>query len=129
MVTSKEYKVLRYDASGSHDLLNEYLDFLRNHRGLNEDTVRMRQHDITAFLKSLGLQNDREDIKKISVSQIYDYVIKAIKPMGRPTQKQIITSIRSFLKFTHFKGYIPRALTEARLARDDFWTLRAARVR
>jgi site-specific recombinase XerD len=66
-----------------------------------------------AFLKALRLRDERKDIRKISVSQIYNYVTKSIKPMQRPTQKQIITSIRSFLKFAHFKGYIPRDLAEA----------------
>lgn len=113
MVTSQEAKDLSYDVSERFKLLNEYLDFLCNHRGLNKDTIRMRRHDVSAFLKSLRFNNDREDIRRISVSQIYDYVIKAVKPVKRPTQKQIITSVRSFLKFAHLKGYIPRDLTEA----------------
>jgi integrase len=33
--------------------------------------------------------------------------------MNRPSQKHLVASIRSFLKFCHFKGYVPQDLTEA----------------
>ncbi len=110
MVTSQGRKNLYYEESG---LLNEYLDYLRDHRGLGNDTIRSRRHDVMAFLKSLRLRGIHEDIGKISVRQIYDYVIKALKLKNRPTQKQVITSMRSFLKFAHLKGYIPKDITEA----------------
>ena len=64
-------------------------------------------------MKSLQFSNDKEDIKKISVSQIYDCIIRAMKHMSRPTRKQFTTSIRSFLKFAHLKGYIPKDIAEA----------------
>ena len=113
MVTSQGRKNLSYEESGRFNLLNEYLDYFRDHRGLSADTIRLRRHDVMAFLKSLRLQDIHEDIRKISVPQIYDYVIKAIKLMNRPTQKQVTTSIRSFLKFAHLKGYIGRDISEA----------------
>ena len=113
MVTSQEDKDLSCEESDRFKLLSEYLDFLGNHRGLKKKTISVRGHDVTAFLKSLRLQNDREDIRRISVSQVYDYVIKTVKPMKRPTRKRFVSSIRSFLKFAHLKGYIRRDLTEA----------------
>ena len=33
--------------------------------------------------------------------------------MNRPSRKHLVSSIRSFLKFCHLKGYIQRDLTEA----------------
>ncbi len=104
---------LSCETSVQVDLLSEYLDFLSNHRGLAKNTVSMRRHDITAFLKSLHFKNNLEDIRKISISQIYDCIMRAVKLMTRPTQKQFTTSIRSFLKFAHLKGYIPKDITEA----------------
>jgi hypothetical protein len=85
MVTSQESRNLKCERS---KLLSEYLDFLGNHRGLKKKTICMRGHDVTAFLKSLKLQNDQEDIGTMSVSQVYDYVIKTAKPMKRPTRKR-----------------------------------------
>lgn len=83
MVTSQGDKNLRCEESERFKLLRKYLDFLGNHRGLKKKTISVRGHDVTAFLKSLRLQNDHEDIGKISVSQVYDYVIKTAKPPNR----------------------------------------------
>ena len=101
------------DGSCKSKVVREYLDFLRNHRGLTEDTIRVRKNHVASFLKSLRLQNDSENIGKISVKEIHDYVIKTAKLMNRPSRKYLVTSIRSFLKFCHFKGYIERDITEA----------------
>jgi integrase/recombinase XerD len=111
MTTSQ--KAVRLKEHEQLELLQEYQDFLRNHRGLKEKTIGVRGRYVTEFLKALSPQNDRENIKKISVSQVYDYVIKTAKPMRRPTKKCFVSSIRSFLKFAHLMGYIPRDITEA----------------
>jgi site-specific recombinase XerD len=113
MVMSQEQRDCIYDGSVQSKLLSEYLNFLRNHRGLTETTIRFRRNDVASFLKSLRLGNESEDIGKISVKEIHDYVIKTAKLMNRPSQKHVVTSIRSFLKFCHFKGYVPQNLTDA----------------
>lgn len=112
MVMSQEQKEWIHGTCQSM-LLSDYLDFLRSHRGLTEGTIHVRRNDVVSFLKSLRLQNDSEDIGKISVKEIHDYVIKTAKRMNRPSRKHLVTSIRSFLKFCHFKGYVQRYLTEA----------------
>jgi integrase/recombinase XerD len=113
MVMSQEQNEWSCDGSCQSKLLSEYLDFLCNHRGLTEDTIRIRRNDVISFLNSLRLQNDSEDIGKISVTEIHDYVIKTAKLMNRPSRKHLVTSIRSFLKFCHFKGHVQRDITEA----------------
>jgi integrase/recombinase XerD len=94
-------------------LLSEYLDFLSNHRGLARGTINFRRNDVALFLQSLGLQNELEDIRKVSAKQIYDFIIKTAKLMSLPSRRHLVASIRSFLKFAHLKGYVQRNLTEA----------------
>lgn len=101
------------DGSCKSKMVREYLDFLRNHRGLTEDTIRIRKNHVVSFLKPLRLQNDSENIGKILVKEIHDYVIKTAKLMNRPSRKHLVASIRSFLKFCHLKGYVERDITEA----------------
>jgi integrase/recombinase XerD len=113
MFKSKKHKGWTLEGFYQSKLLTEYLDFLCNHRGLTKDTVSLRKSDIISFLKSLRLQNDMEDIGKISVTEIHDYVIKTAKLMNRPSRRHLVASIRSFLKFAHLKGYVNRDLTEA----------------
>ena len=110
---SQEQKRWIGEKFGKSKLLNEYLDFLRNHRGLSEKTIRFRRNDVALLLKSLRLRNESEDIGKLSVKEIHDYVIKTAKLMNRPGQKHLVASIRSFLKFCHFKGYVHQNLTDA----------------
>ena len=113
MVVSQEQKEWSCDGDYHSKLLSEYLDFLFKHRGISEDTIRFRRNDVMPFLKSLRLENESEDIGRVSAKEIHDYVIKTAKLMNRPSQKHVVTSIRSFLKFCHFKGYVQRDLTEA----------------
>lgn len=82
---SQEQKEWICDEAGKAKVLSEYLDFLCNHRGLTEETIRVRRNDVVSFLKPLRLQNDSEDIGKISVKEIHDYVIKTVKLMNRPS--------------------------------------------
>lgn len=104
MIMSQEQKKWVCDVACKSKLLSEYLDFLRNHRGLTENTIGFRRNDVALFLKALRLQNESEDIGQISVKEIQDYVTKTAKLMNRPSRKHLVASIRSFLKFCHFKG-------------------------
>lgn len=113
MFRSQEQKKWSWEGSYPSELLSEYLEFLRNHRGLSERTICFRRNDVTSFLQSLRTQNATEDIGKISAKQVYDYIIKTAKLMPRPSRKHLCTSIRSFLKFAHLKGYIQRDIIEA----------------
>jgi integrase/recombinase XerD len=110
---SQKEKEWTFEGSCQSKLLNEYLEFLCNHRGLSKDTIRIRRNDIISFLKSLRLQNDPEAIGKISVKQVHDHIIKTAKLINRPSRKHLVASLRSFLKFAHLKGYVKRDLTEA----------------
>lgn len=113
MVTSQKRGEWSCEGSYQSKLLSEYLDFLCKHRGLTKDTIRFRRNDVTSFLQSLRLQNDLENIGKVSAKQVYDYIIKTAKLMTRPSRRHLVASIRSFLKFCHLKGYVQRDLTEA----------------
>jgi integrase/recombinase XerD len=113
MFTSRGSKECNRGASYQCKLLAEYLDFLRNHRGLANGTICTRRNDVTLFLQSLRLRKNSEDIEKISARQIHDYVIKTAKRINRPSRQHLVSSIRTFLKFCHIKGYVRRDLTEA----------------
>jgi integrase/recombinase XerD len=113
MSTSRGSKKCNRRAFHQSKLLAEYLDFLRNHRGLANGTICIRRNDVKLFLRFLRLSRESEDIEKISARQIHDYVIKTAKRLNRPSRQHLVSSIRTFLKFCHIKGYIRRDLTEA----------------
>ena len=112
MFTSQKHK--KWSSKGHYQskILSKYIDFLRNHRGLAENTTCFRRNDVISFFRSLRIQSD-ENIGKISAKQIYDYIIKTAKTMSLPSRRHLVASIRSFLKFANFKGYVQRDITEA----------------
>jgi integrase/recombinase XerD len=112
MFASQEQKKSSLEEDYQSRLLSEYLAFLRNHRGLSKEAIRFRKNDTISFLRALKTQNET-DIGEISAKHVYDYIIKTAKLMPRPSRKHLCTSIRSFLKFAHFKGYVQRNLIEA----------------
>lgn len=113
MFTSQKSKECSKGTSYQSKLLAEYLDFLRNHRGLAKSTICIRRNDVISFLQSLRFHNNSKDIEKISARQVHDYVIKTAKRMNRPSRQHLVSSIRTFLRFCHIKEYIRRDLTEA----------------
>lgn len=96
------------------NLLTEYLDFLRDCQGLAQATVHIRRLYVGAFLRT-GLQHrcSPAELAALHPSIIHDYVITTAKSMSRALRKHLVSSLRSFLKFAHIKGYVGRNLVEA----------------
>jgi site-specific recombinase XerD len=94
-------------------LLKEYLDFLRTHRGLAKATIVIRANFVAPFLEALNLRKTPEGVEGIVASHVHDYVIKTAGPMTHPSRKHLVSSLRSFLRFCHVRGYTDRDLTDA----------------
>lgn len=93
-------------------VLTEYRDFLLNHQGLAKATIQIRENYVTPFLTAFEIILP-ENIKTLSPSQIHDYVIKTAKSMKWASRKHLVSSLRSFLRFSHIMGYLERNLVEA----------------
>jgi integrase/recombinase XerD len=92
-------------------VLTEYRDFLQNHQVLAKATIHIRENYVAPFLTALKITLP-ENIKTLSPSQIHDYVIKTAKSMKRASRKHLVSSLRSFLRFSHISGYLERNLVE-----------------
>jgi len=96
------------------NLLGEYLDFLDDCQGLAQATIYIRRLYVGAFLQN-GLHHrcSVADLATLAPNTIHDYVITTARSMGRALRKHFVSSLRSFLKFVHVKGYVGRNLVEA----------------
>ena len=92
-------------------LINEYLDFLRDHQSSSEATVVIRRLFVIPFLLKLGAEKP-SDIRSLTVKFIHDYIIKTAPPLNRASKKHLTSSIRSFLRFAFIKGYLVHNLVE-----------------
>lgn len=94
-------------------LLLEYVEFLRNYQGLAESTIAIRRRYVAHFLTALEDQNDPEKIGLLSTETILEYVIRTARPMTRSRRKHLTSSLRSFLRFAHIRGYVDHDLRGA----------------
>lgn len=94
-------------------LLDEYQHFLLTHRGLAKATIAIRVSYLTPFLDELKLQKTPVDPKAISASRVHDYVIKMARDMTRSSRKHLVSSLRSFLRFAHVRGYVEQNIVDA----------------
>ena len=97
----------------SSKLLTEYLTFLQEHQGIATSTVGARRHYVSAFLATLKERASPSRIRSLAANAIHDYIIETARSLSRPGQKQLASSLRSFLRFLHFRGYLNRNLAPA----------------
>lgn len=95
------------------ELLDEYLHFLKTHRGLAKATIIIRASYVAPFLAELNLRRTSEGLDGISASRTHDYVIRLARSMTRSSRKHLVSSLRSFLRFAHVRGYTKRSLVDA----------------
>jgi len=93
------------------ELLNEYLNFLREYQCLSKATIVIRRNFVTPFLLKQGI-NLSSQLHSLSAKNIHDYIIKVASPLHRASKKHLTSSIRSFLRFAYIKGYLQNNLVE-----------------
>jgi integrase/recombinase XerD len=94
-------------------LLVEYLDFLRYYQCSSEATIIIRRNFVKPFLIHLKDIGQPSQLFRLSAKIIHDYIILTAQPMHRASKKHLTSTIRSFLRFAHIKGYLKRDLKEA----------------
>jgi site-specific recombinase XerD len=87
-------------------LLEEWLSFLRKHRGLTEESVRLYQRHVSRFLEALGRDATTNRLKRVTAEQVRSYVIKKALPHGRSERKALVSTLRLFLGFAWERGYL-----------------------
>lgn len=94
-------------------LLSEYTDYLRDQQCSSKATIHIREKFVEPFLNYLGKIAQPLELYKLSANTIHDYIVVTAQPLHRASKKHLTSSIRSFLRFAHIKGYLKRDLIEA----------------
>ncbi len=95
------------------ELLGEYLKFLKDSQGLADATLVLRRLHVEPFLRSLEQNGTAADLHSLLAGTVHDYIIKTSKPLTRASRKHLVSGLRSFLRFAHVKGLLPRSLVDA----------------
>ncbi len=94
-------------------LLIEYTNFLRDQQCSSKSTIFIRGQFVEPFLNHLGNIVQPSELFQLSAKTIHDYILITAHPLHRASKKHLTSSIRSFLRFAHIKGYLKRDLIEA----------------
>ena len=95
------------------DLLTEYTNFLRDQQCSSEATILIRKKFVEPFLNHLGSISQPSELFQLSTKIIHDYILATAHPLHRASKKHLTSSVRSFLRFAHIKGYLKKDLIEA----------------
>ncbi len=95
------------------ELLGEYLNFIREHQSVSDASVYIRKKYVAPFLSEISTVASTTKLKELSTKSVHDYVIKTTRPLKRTVKKHVVSSMRSFLRFAHIKGYISKNFAEA----------------
>ena len=92
-------------------LLEEWLEFLRNHCGLAEKSIKLYCCHITRFLESIGRDATPARLKKVAPEQIRKYLRAKALTYGRSERKTLVSTLRIFLRWAFGQGYLYHDLT------------------
>lgn len=94
-----------------HELLDEYVRFLREHRGIGVGRIKEHRRQIRAFLGSLGPSAALSTIKTLDAPAVFRFVTHRASALTRSQRKSMCASLRSFLRFLCLRGYVQRDLS------------------
>lgn len=95
-------------------LMTQYIVYLRDVVGLAPASLTIRRSYLSPFLtdaQGLAHQCEPTELAAISPHIIRDFLIATALTQTRAIPIHTVSSIRSFLRFAHVVGLIPRDLT------------------
>lgn len=92
-----------------HDVLVEYLAFLRRHRGLQEVTIRQHQLHVGRFLTYLD--GRALAIRQLTCTQLDGFIVECGRWMSRRSLCRVSAALSGFLRYLHLSGQLDRDLS------------------
>ena len=77
-------------------LINNFLDYVRNHRRYSEHTFRAYKNDLLHFIDYLG---EDKMIIKINKYDLHEYVTSISKSISSKSLSRKVATLKSFFKF------------------------------
>ena len=90
-------------------LIDEFSTYLKDVKGVVEGTIYNQTYQARRFVW-FKLNNDKIEVSEITQVHILEYVDSQSKLCKRTTLQNILTSLRSFLKFLYFSGLTKKDL-------------------
>lgn len=93
-------------------VLDEWTVFLRQHQGLAAASVQMYRGKVKPFLADLDADAAPDRFGTLTPERIGQYLRRQAPRFGRTTRKDLVITLRSFLRYAWSRGYLPRDLSD-----------------
>jgi integrase/recombinase XerD len=94
-------------------ILDSWATFLSQHRGLAVGSVDLYCRNVEAFLKDLGEDVTPDRFATLSAMRLREYLQRQAPRFARATRKNLVITLRSFLRCAFTFGYLPRDIAAA----------------
>jgi site-specific recombinase XerD len=91
-------------------VLDEWTAFLRQHRGLAPASVDVYRRGIEPFLQGLGADATADRLVALTAERVHAYVERHAGRLARATRKNLVITVRSFLRFAFSRGFLAHDL-------------------
>ncbi len=99
--------------TASSVLQKRYANFLRNEKGLAELSLHVYLPIVPDLLDFLKEQRGIRSLRRLDASILRSFLFERVQDRSSECVRLLATSLRSFLRFLHTQGEIPRDLTAA----------------
>ena len=89
-------------------VLDDWLTFLERQRGLAAKSLGLYRGHVEPFLLDLGQDATPDRIAELSSARVREYVQRQAPRFARSTRKDLVITLRSFLRFAFDVGYLRR---------------------
>ena len=95
-------------------LLDAYLEWIRTYQHAASETVEVRRHLLTQFLKWLGPKGANvQALSTLNSEEVERFFLKYAQRMGQSRRRLMQGTLRTFFRFCHHEGLIQRPLDHA----------------
>src|ERR1700727_3034909 len=94
-------------------LYREYLQHLRQVKGVTTGTIHNRKKPVLLFLMNMPKFSTPVGIKRLKPSHVHDYVIEPAQPLRREGKRCLTVSLRDFFRFLHLNGHTSSDLSKS----------------
>jgi site-specific recombinase XerD len=94
-------------------VLDDWLTFLDRQRGLAAKSLSLYRRHVEPFLLDLGQDATPDRFAALSSARVREYVQRQAPRFARSTRKDLVITLRSFLRFTFDVGYLRRDIANA----------------
>ena len=98
------------DPTPSELLVQAYLEFLRQVRGLADSTTRHHRRTALGLLTFLGFDDRPQRLKTLSAQPIEAFALHHAATLGRGSLQHLVAQLRCFLRFLAGRGDMPTGL-------------------